>query len=141
MNINDYLTYSAIVTKENNFYIIKINSIEQETCTEDEDKIEYFAKSLILDYAESMIFLKRPIKPNKIKFQDELLINMEYDFALKCMIRNIMYETTIRPSELASLLNISKQSVNNILNLKKKTNLDTLALCFKVLKRPLTIEA
>lgn len=114
MNINDYLTYSATVTEKNNFYIIKINSIEQETCTEDKDKIEYFAKSLILDYAESMIFLKRPIKPNKIKSQENLLINMEYDFALKCMIRNIMYETTIRPSELASLLNISKQSVKNI---------------------------
>lgn len=26
MNINDYLTYSATVTKENNFYIIKIKA-------------------------------------------------------------------------------------------------------------------
>lgn len=50
-----------------------------------------------------------------------------------------MYDLMVKPAELARRIGVTRQQLNNILSFRKSTNLNSLALCFDALGKPLNI--
>lgn len=71
--------------------------------------------------------------------EDDFVVELPLDAALKIALRNIMIEERYRKADLAKGLGIAPQRISTFLNLKKTTNLSFLEKAFVYMKRPLTI--
>ncbi len=143
MDIQDYLQYSAKITHDGHFFMVEIDGEGWEGALSQGRTIEEakeMAEALIFDYLEGLIEFKRRIPKPTVIEKDRYIINIGYDAALKVMLRNIMYDKQVKQAELARLMNITPQTLNAILNLRKNTNLNRLDECFKALGAKLNIE-
>lgn len=139
MNLKDYLIYGFDFIKEDSGYSVIADYLSGATCGKTYEDALVNAKAFILDNAlfyfqEGRLMPEaRPLKGGQVS------VNIGYDNALKIMLRNLMTETRTRPAKLASLLQISPQSLNQNLRFDKSTKLATLAKAFEVLGKPLQI--
>ena len=139
MNLKDYLIYGFDFIKEDSGYSVIADYLSGATCGKTYEDALVNAKAFLLDNAlfyfqEGRLMPEaRPLKGGQVS------VNIGYDNALKIMLRNLMTETRTRPAKLASLLQISPQSLNQNLRFDKSTKLDTLAKAFEVLGKPLQI--
>ncbi|MBR1924303.1 MAG: type II toxin-antitoxin system HicB family antitoxin [Ruminobacter sp.] len=143
MNVKDYLKYSAKIEKGDKFFIINIDGKGWEGALSqgiDLEEAHMMAKAVIYDYIEGLVeFKKRIPEPQVINDGSRYIIDVGYDTALKIMLRNTMYDLMVKPAELARRIGVTRQQLNNILSFRKSTNLNSLALCFDALGKPLTI--
>ena len=54
-------------------------------------------------------------------------------------VHHTMYDLMVKPAESAGRIGAAGQQLNNILSFRKSTNLNSLALCFEALGKPLTV--
>ena len=143
MNVKDYLKYSAKIEKGDKFFIINIDGKGWKGALSqgrDLEEAHMMAKAVIYDYIEGLVeFKKRIPEPQVINDGSRYIIDVGYDTALKIMLRNTMYDLMVKPAELARRIGVTRQQLNNILSFRKSTNLNSLALCFDALGKPLTI--
>lgn len=143
MNVKDYLKYSAKIEKGDKFFIINIDGKGWEGALSqgrDLEEAHMMAKAVIYDYIEGLVeFKKRIPEPLVVDDGSRYIIDVGYDTALKIMLRNTMYDLMVKPAELAKRIGVTRQQLNNILSFRKSTNLNSLALCFDTLGKPLNI--
>ena len=143
MNVQDYLKYSAKITPDGKFFMIEIDGKGWEGALSqgrDLEEAHMMAKAVIYDYIEGLVeFKKRIPEPQVIDDGTRYIIDVGYDTALKIMLRNTMYDLMVKPAELARRIGVTRQQLNNILSFRKSTNLNSLALCFDALGKPLNI--
>ncbi|MBE6422809.1 type II toxin-antitoxin system HicB family antitoxin [Succinivibrio dextrinosolvens] len=99
------------------------------------------AKDLVMDVINSL-FDDNKLIPGAVTAQeDDFVVELPLDAALKIALKNIMIEERYRKADLAKGLGIAPQRISTFLNLKKTTNLSFLEKAFVYMKRPLSISA
>lgn len=79
--------------------------------------------------------IPRAVKPHK----GDIMIELPVDLALKLMLRNAMFRSGIRVSDLARLKGVRPQAVFKVLDLSKSSRLSSISTYFDLIGRPLKI--
>ena len=150
MNLSDYLSYYADFVSEDGGYSVTVShedfsknlpiTSEWVTCGDDLEDAVSMARGLIITIAESFIESKVPFPKRTQKKEGQHEINLPVHVALKIMLRTLMVQDKIKVTDLATLMNTSKQNVRQMLDLRKKTHIDHLAAMFRAVNHPLKIE-
>ncbi len=88
----------------------------------------YYGKSELIPAAEKLEYGKTPI-------------DIGLDNALKIVWRNLMVKERIRPSEMANMMKISPQALNQFMRFNKSTKIEVIDKAFTLLGHPMEIRA
>ena len=143
MNINRFKFYPVkIMENQDGTFTIQARNWEgafSEAKTLEEAKKK--ATDLITDVINSLFNDNKLIPESVTAQEDDFVVELPLDAALKIALRNIMIEERYRKADLAKGLGIAPQRMSTFLNLKKTTNLSFLEKAFAYMKRPLSISA
>lgn len=143
MRVNDYRVYGfEIKTDENGAHYAFCKSLIGGG-TQEYEKKDIFAmcKDFVLD-ATGYYYSKFKLTPAAEKIKDgETPIDIGLDNALKIVWRNLMVKERIRPSEMADMMKISPQALNQFMRFNKSTKIEVIDRAFTLLGHPMEIRA
>lgn len=151
MDIKKYLCYPVELKAENDgsyTAAVKNDGTADEytferwhTCGSDLQEVEKMAADVVLTIADSLIKDRLHVPAAAEFAPGDHQVKIPYHCALKIAIRELMLQQGCRPGELAQRLNIKKQNVNSLLDLRKETSLEALAKVFAALGYELNFSA
>lgn len=143
MRVNDYRFYGfEIKTDEDGVHYAVCKSLIA-GATEETEKKDIFAmcKEFVLDAAE-FYYSEFKLTPAAEKLKDgETSIDIGLDNALKVVWRNLMVKERIRQSEMAKMMKISPQALNQFMRFRKSTKIEVIDRAFTLLGHPMDIRA
>lgn len=141
MNVYDFKYYPAKITKNpDNTYTIQLRNWDGAFSQANSyEEAKETAKVLLLDVINSLLEDKMTVEKGVSAEEDDYVIELSLDTALKIVLLNYMITDRYRKSDIAKGLGVPPQRMTTFLSLRKSTNLDFLEKAFAFINRPMNI--
>lgn len=144
MIANEFIYYPARLIIDEGVYCLRVKTTSSNIGINAEgDTLEQAvkeAKDVIYSMASLCLSHKEPAPAAASAEDGDIIIQMPADFALKCMLRNVMLQKGISVSALAKMLGFKRpQQAFNMLTFDHSTALDKLFPIFSAIGSPLQI--